>query len=102
VYRNDFGYKMPVPGNRESFRYVTELGVRSNISSIERLAGKTYQDLYNPIFFEIESLDMFAGDPDYQQCFLEVTYAIDNYCVICSLKAELRQQSWRVPRGQRQ
>jgi hypothetical protein len=81
VYRNDFGYKMPIKGDRDTFRYVTELGVRSNKSSLDRLPWKSYQDIYNPLTIEIESLDMFAGDPDYRQCVVEVTYALDNYCV---------------------
>jgi len=81
VYRNDYGYKMPIKGDRESFRYVSELGYRSNQASLDRLAGKSHQDIYNPLTIEIESLDNFAGDPDYQQCLMEVTYAIEGYSV---------------------
>ena len=80
VYRNDFGYKMPIKGQRETYRYVAELGVRSSRASLEVLPGKSPDELAHPSSFEIESLDMFAGDPEYQQCFLEITYAIDNYC----------------------
>lgn len=82
VYRNDFGYKMPVKGDRESFRYVAELGIRTNRAILERMPGKSHQDVYNPHSIPIESLDMFAGDPNYQQAMMEVTYAIDNYCVM--------------------
>lgn len=40
-----------------------------------------HQDIYEPSLIAIESLDMFAGDPEYQQYSIEIEYSMDNYCV---------------------
>lgn len=40
---NDFGYKMPIKGNRESFRYVVELGPISSRALLDILPGKSQE-----------------------------------------------------------
>lgn len=72
---------MPIAGDRESYRYNVELGFKANQSLIELQPYAVYEDIYMPMLISMESLDMFAGDPEAQQCALEVEYELDNYCV---------------------
>jgi len=47
-------------------------------------------EIYDPSTIQTQSLDMFAGDPDYQQCLLEVVYKLDKYSVIANFISRMQ------------